>query len=518
MRQLLPSERLCVGLCGLFPASFRSSFRSAHIPTGQQMLCQPGSTAGEQMISPDIYWINLLPQARRGATHAIQSAAYTEVTLFFKPHRAEQELSRRYFRRYMSRINNPQGSGPDASFSPMNLQSNTVLKVVCRFVFGPQSVMHGRSYPLWSLETTPATLPSIPPPSQHSPHPFFPSKMHKHDVLQFRKPPGTAITLCIPFPRPAWNSRLSLQEKSRRQAHTTYKCNSSSLPSPSNLELCVHITEAPRSGANVDYTVSCLPATGLNSPPFFARKSRRQAHTAYECNSSLLPPLIKTAFYFRTLEAPRSGADINYTIYRPATGLNFPARPNPTPGPHYHPPRLPGIRRAAAPRLKQAPPSNFGSGTSRELGRESVSSASIFKYFVCGASLLSLDETSAAPAIKIRFLDVRELGSGTAQRCSNFTSADPKFDFSHSRDRHRNPGETWIFFSSRRRVYNHYSYLTGQSFPPQAHFHAKTRQSRFFSKNPRHGRSPTYLLAKDRSSNSGCNIKFNPWFKHAESY
>ncbi|KAJ7152290.1 hypothetical protein C8R43DRAFT_1190065 [Mycena crocata] len=460
MRQLLPSERLCVGLCGLFPASFRSSFRSAHIPTGQQMLCQPGSTAGEQMISPDIYWINLLPQARRGATHAIQSAAYTEVTLFFKPHRAEQELSRRYFRRYMSRINNPQGSGPDASFSPMNLQSNTVLKVVCRFVFGPQSVMHGRSYPLWSLETTPATLPSIPPPSQHSPHPFFPSKMHKHDVLQFRKPPGTAITLCIPFPRPAWNSRLSLQEKSRRQAHTTYKCNSSSLPSPSNLELCVHITEAPRSGANVDYTVSCLPATGLNSP----------------------------------------------------------ARPNPTPGPHYHPPRLPGIRRAAAPRLKQAPPSNFGSGTSRELGRESVSSASIFKYFVCGASLLSLDETSAAPPSKFDFWTSRELGSGTAQRCSNFTSADPKFDFSHSRDRHRNPGETWIFFSSRRRVYNHYSYLTGQSFPPQAHFHAKTRQSRFFSKNPRHGRSPTYLLAKDRSSNSGCNIKFNPWFKHAESY
>ncbi|KAJ7183017.1 hypothetical protein C8R43DRAFT_941098 [Mycena crocata] len=67
-----------------------------------------------------------------------------------------------------------------------------------RFVFEPQLVTHARSYPLWSVETIPATLPSIPPQTQPSPHPFFPFKMRKHNKKAAGRhiPPSSAIPRC----------------------------------------------------------------------------------------------------------------------------------------------------------------------------------------------------------------------------------------------------------------------------------------------------------------------------------
>ncbi|KAJ7152697.1 hypothetical protein C8R43DRAFT_1127153 [Mycena crocata] len=71
--------------------------------------------------------------------------------------------------------------------------------------------------------------------------------------------------------------------------------------------------EAPRSGADVDYTIYCLPATGLK---------------------------FTSGLCLGNTEAPRSGAEVDHTSYRlPATGLNLPllffSRP-PTGTHHFH--------------------------------------------------------------------------------------------------------------------------------------------------------------------------------------
>ncbi|KAJ7152296.1 hypothetical protein C8R43DRAFT_950901 [Mycena crocata] len=127
----------------------------------------------------------------------------------------------------------------------------------------------------------------------------------------------------------------------------------------------------------------------------FLKKSRRQAQTVYKWNFSLPPPPSELGFCFRTTEAPRSGADIPYTIYRvPASGLNFLKRR----GRHASSPRAIHracvsspfsfrTRRAAAPQHKQEQPRHQNSifGRPANLIVAPPSAASIFQNSACGA-------------------------------------------------------------------------------------------------------------------------------------
>ncbi|KAJ7127236.1 hypothetical protein C8R43DRAFT_957919 [Mycena crocata] len=243
-------------------------------------------------------------------------------------------------------------------------------------------------------------------------------------------------------------------------------------------------------GADNNYTIYRVPASGPNSRLFSREKSRRQAHTAYECKFSLPPLPFKSGPCLRNTEAPRSGADVDYTKYcLPATGLNLPllipilvdlsahAAQH-----HYHVnPCTPC--NGATTQTSGAPPSKFDFWASRELDRGIAS--------------------------KFDFSTSRELGRGTDIRGIKIRYM--VFPL-HSRDRPRNPGPVFHFFLPPPRLQKLYPIFLEKS-PPRAptNMFSICRQAKYQSLDSELELAPPRLelYSTGERSSSTTGIKFN---------
>ncbi|KAJ7081688.1 hypothetical protein C8R43DRAFT_965566 [Mycena crocata] len=236
-----------------FPAIFSDLFPVHHLNKAATRLSTELNSL-RTVIPPDSHWINLIPEACRGAqlrqcspphTQKQQSKSFHGALPDYRPHLPKEiDARQQTFRKSKSITKFWEMHQFTLEFLPnqvslnhLNIRESTHCHSLSGYG-GLKSVSHGRSSPFWSPETTPnhasfctTTIP-----------PLFPHYISsKCENTMFRPPASSPKS----------------PEKSCRQAQTTYKWSFSLLPPPSEPGFYFRTTEAPHSGADIAYTISC---------------------------------------------------------------------------------------------------------------------------------------------------------------------------------------------------------------------------------------------------------------------
>ncbi|KAJ7100571.1 hypothetical protein C8R43DRAFT_964054 [Mycena crocata] len=238
---------------------------------------RPGSTAGEQMISPEFHWINLVPEVCSGAQLTqIQSLACAEAcTLLRVRPSAFMEHSRTVvFVSLGTEIFLPQNLMlQDIRIHSMSrIISSKVLDLMCHACKDFEA----------SLQVSKMCIERNC--NLRRARPLLAARVPGNQLSPFR-------TTTIPIPPPPNSSLQNAQTRCTAFLQTTPK---------------------------TDYTIYRVPASGMKIQPFFSWKKAAGRHPTFQVQ--YLPAAVSS----RTMEALHSSANIDYMIYRvPASGPVF---------------------------------------------------------------------------------------------------------------------------------------------------------------------------------------------------